>query len=445
MFDAFRSQMWPLPVLGLIAAVVLGIVLPEVDSRIDEMISSGYARYLFTGGPDAARSVLAAISGSLVTLTSLTFSLTVVTLQLASSQFSPRLLRTFSSDRFVHLTLMLFVSTLAYALMVLRTVRTSTSSAPAFVPQISVTFGLLLALSSVLALVLFLAHLAAEIRVETMLRRVHHETRGTILRVTDERDDSSPDPELPVPPAQAVPLLAPSSGFLTSVDISALVTLLTVAQAVVLLERPPGSSIVEGTPIGWLWHPGAVPLPIDALGRLLGGLGKVITTSHEPTSAQDLTFGLKQITDVASKALSPGINDPRTAVYALGHSASLLCLLVGRKLGIQQCADEGVVRLHWALPDLPALLDLAVSAPRRYGKDDPDLLARIFALLAEVAWSTDLQEHRNAITAQLERLEQTVAGGHWDLTEQRRLAQLGEQVRAALRGTHQRPVPAVGS
>jgi uncharacterized membrane protein len=444
--EAFRSRIWPLPVLGLLAAVILGVFVPELDARIDKMIGSGYTRYLFTGGPDAARSVLAAISGSLVTLTSLTFSLTVVTLQLASSQFSPRLLRTFSSDRFVHVTLMLFVSTLVYALMVLRTVRTTTSDSPGFVPQVGVTFGLLLALASVLALVLFLAHLAAEIRVETILRRVHNETRATILRVTEGRHDSVPHTTLPVPPAHAVPLLAPSSGFLTSVDLPALVALVAHAQAILLLERPPGSSLVEGTPIGWLWRAEGGGLQLGALDHLIGRLGKVVTTSHEATSAQDLTFGLKQITDIASKALSPGINDPRTAVHALGHSAALLCLLVHRSLGAQQCSDDSdVVRVHRALPDLASLLDLTVSAPRRYGREDPDVLARIFVLLAEVAWSTRLQEHLTAISSQLERLEQTVAGGEWDRAEQQRLTELGEQVRAAMRGEHRSPAIAISS
>lgn len=439
--DALRSRIWPLPVLGLLGAVVLGVVIPEVDARFDGSIGDSAARYLFTGGPDAARSVLAAISGSLVTLTSLTFSLTIVTLQLASSQFSPRLLRTFSSDRFVHVTLMLFVSTLVYALMVLRTVRTDTAASQGFVPQIGVTLGLLLALASVLALVLFLAHLAAEIRVETMLRRVHNEARSTILRLTEKWDEALPLTQRPVPPPDALPILAPSSGFLTSVDVPALVSLAADARAILLLERPPGSSLVEGTPMGWIWSQEAGGLDLEAVDQLVTGLVKVIATSHEPTSALDVAFGLKQITDVGVKALSPGINDPRTAVHALGHSAALLCLLARRSLGAQHSSDDrGVLRVHRDLPDLPALLDLAISAPRRYGKDDPDVLARILALLAEVAWSTDREDHRTAVSSQLERLKKTVAGGEWDDSELSMLTTLGEQVRRALRGQHWSPV-----
>ncbi len=442
--DTFRSQIWPLPVLGVIVATVLGIVLPSLDARVDEELASTLTRYLFTGGPDAARAVLGAVSGSLVTLTSLTFSLTVVTLQLASSQFSPRLLRTFSSDRFVHVTLMLFVSTFVYSLTVLRTVRTATVDAPGFVPQISVTVGLLLALASVVGLVAFLAHLAGEIRVETLLRRVHMEARATILRVTDAREVGAQAYSLPVPPSSAVPMLATSSGFLTSVDVQGLVSRVRDTGGVFLLERPPGSSIVEGTPVGWIWHPETGGLHVEALEKLTEKLDDFLRTTHEPTSAQDLTFGLKQITDVASKALSPGINDPRTAVHALAHSAALLCVLAGRSLGPVPCEDQdGVVRVHRANPDLAALLDLAVSAPRRYGAADPDLLARIYALLAEVAWVSALPPHRQAVREQLERLERTVDSQDFDGTERARLADLGAGVRAALAGEHRSPATEV--
>ena len=120
-------------------------------------------------------------------MTSLTFSLTVVTLQLASSQFSPRLLRTFTRDRLVHVSLGLLLATFTYALTVLRTVRASLVGAAAFVPQISVTVAYLLALASVLGLVVFLAHLARQIRVEWMLRKVHADTDTTMRRVLSEQ------------------------------------------------------------------------------------------------------------------------------------------------------------------------------------------------------------------------------------------------------------------
>ncbi len=187
--DALRSQVWPLPVIGVVLAVALGIMLPALDSRIAGDLPPTVRDYLFGGGAEAARSVLNAIASSQITVTSLTFSLTVVTLQLASSQFSPRLLRTFSRDRFVHVTLAMFLATFTFALTVLRTVRTATDERDAFVPQVSVTFAFVLVVASVIALVLFLAHLAREIRVETMLRQVHADATEALLSVLQERGE----------------------------------------------------------------------------------------------------------------------------------------------------------------------------------------------------------------------------------------------------------------
>ena len=209
--DTIRSRLWPLPTAAVVVAVASGIGLTRLDSGVDGQLPAAVTAYLFGGDADAARSVLSAVVGSLITVTSLTFSLTVVTLQLASSQFSPRLLRTFSGDRFVQGTLALFP-----------------------------------------------AHLVREIRVETMVRNVHTQARAraTLLRILPELDGDAPAVGVPVPAAGVVPITA----------------------------RTPG-------------------------------------------------YGLRQLTDVATKALSPGINDPTTAVHTLGHSAALLGEMAQRDLG----------------------------------------------------------------------------------------------------------------
>lgn len=204
---------------------------------------------------------------------------------------------------------------------------------------------------------------------------------------------------------------------------------------------------MAGTPIGWVWRP---VLPAEIGKDELEVLGACLTTAlnlgHEPTAAQDVTFALKQLTDVACKALSPGINDPRTAMHALGHSASLLCTLTGRVLGpVVHRSEDGTAQLYWDRPGLAELLDLALSGPRRYGAADPDVLARLYALLAELAWSSDDPAHRAAVRGQLDRLQSTAGSQDFDEVERGRLAELGEQVRAALQGRHRSPARAVVS
>ncbi len=434
--DALRTQLWPLPTFAVVLAVAMGVGIPRLDVQIADALPPTLTAYLFEGGAGAARTVLSAIASSLITVTSLTFSLTVVTLQLASGQFSPRLLRTFTRDRVVHVTLALFLATFTYALTVLRTVRTSNNDQPRFVPQVAVTVAFALALASVLGLVLFLAHLAREIRVETMLRNVHEEASETLQRVLPERSSTAAsDTALPVPPGNAVPLLAGSSGFLTRVDEQALLAAAVDAGAVVVLDRVPGSSLIAGTPVGAGWTRGAGSFDSDTRSRLGERVAKAVSTDFERTAAQDVGYGLRQLTDVAIKALSPGINDPTTAVHALSHSSALLCELASRDLGPRLLRDEqGEHRVVLRSPSFTELLELAVTQPRRYGAGDPLVLARLSSLLRELAWCVELPDQRREVADQLVRLLDTIAEQDFDARERAKLAGLAEQVQHALDG-----------
>jgi uncharacterized membrane protein len=432
--DAFRTQLWPLPATAVVVALVAGVALPRLDDHLADGWPEPVPAYLFGGGAEAARSVLVAITGSLMTVTALTFSVTVVTLQLASSQFSPRLLRTFISDPLVQGTLALFLATFVYALTVLRTVRTGTSGQPGFVPQLSLSVAFALTFLSVLALIGFLSHLVREIRVETMLRNVHREASRTIEMAFPPRDEPGTQDLLPRIPPDATVLVADSSGFLTSVDQAALLDAAVDADVAISIDRAPGSSLVAGTPVGRLWTIAAAdPVPADRLATIQDAAAKALHTGFERTAAQDIGYGLRQLTDVAVKALSPGINDPTTAIHALGHSSALLCELASHDPGPTVQSDEqGTVRLIMAGPTLADLLELAIGQPRRYGAADPAVLARLLTLLRELAWSTHRPEHHQAVTDQLGRLRSTVADQQFDDTERRDLAALATSVEVAL-------------
>ncbi len=409
---AGRTALWPLPVAAVVLALAAGVALPRLDRAVDDGSPSWITDVLFSGGPGAARTVLDAISSSMITVTSLTFSLTVVTLQLASSQFSPRLLRTFTRDRFVHATLAVFLATFTYALTVQRTVRSADEGGGQFVPRLSVTVGFVLTIASVISLVLFLAHLASEIRVETMLETVHRDASATARAVLGgpARAVRSPTPSPTTRPGSCThrpprPRSQPAgrASWCGSTR-TRLLAAVVEADALLVVELLPGAAVAAGTPLAWAWAASGAALSDDVLSRPGGRVADAVVVGPERTEAQDVAFGLRQLTDVAVKALSPGINDPTTAVHALGHSSALLCELAGLRLGPKGLHEDagdagstsdgddgdggggGRLRVVVARPALSDLLDLAVAQPRRYGASDPAVLASAFQLLRAVAW-----------------------------------------------------------
>ena len=395
--NAVTGALWPLPTAAILLAIGLGIGLPVLD----ELLQASGERPLalvFEGGPSAARGILSTIAGSVISVVTLLFSLTIVTLQLASSQYSPRLLQTFVRDRVVQLCLGTLLATFVYSLVVLRSVRSADDSGEgsAFVPRLSVTVAFVFALASVAALVTFLAHQTRQLRVETMMRDVHAEASATIDRLTAQLDGDSPDGPLPGVPARARAVCARASGFLVQTAEEPLLALLSRERAVLRLDRRPGESVVAGTPLAWVWtdDPVAEP-PVE---ELAAALGRHVELSFERSPAADPSYGLRKLVDIAARALSPGINDPTTAVHALSHVSALMGQLSTRETWHRQVAgDDGVTRLLVPSWDHAALLDLAVTQVRSYGRQDPTVVERLFALLAEAGWLARTERQRQAV------------------------------------------------
>lgn len=431
--EAIDTRLWPIPLLAIIGAVLLGVFLPMLDARVDEKLSDVVVAVLFNGGPESARAVLSTIAGSIITATSLTFSLTVVALQLASSQASPRLLRLFSSDRMVHATLATFLGTFTFSLMVLRSVQNSTDETAAAVPSISITLCLLLTLTSIVMLTLFLAHLAKQLRVETMLRNVHRETKRTIELVRKTSEDGPAEVPADIRPKQVSTVSAAHSGFLLSTSRSRIVAIATDLDLVVEEEHSVGASVIAGVPIvSWWPRSGELPEDFDreSFDRVIRS---AYSTGYERTSSQDIGFGLRQLVDITIRALSPSVNDPTTAVHSLSHISAILCLI--GDLPTQPAAlvdDEGTIRLIVRPHHFDSLLNLAVDQPRLYGAGDPDVAARLFLLLREVALNTNKPHHKESIRVQLTRLQASVDAADYDKRDRDRFGELAASVQHAL-------------
>ena len=249
-WDRLHTSFWFLPTLMTIAAIGLSFALVAIDGMVkDEVYRQISWVYLF--GPEGARAILSAIASSMITVAGLTFSITMLTLQLASSQFGPRLLRNFMSDRGNQIVLGTFISTFVYCLLVLRTIKGVEGSS--FVPHVSVAIGVVLALASLAVLIYFIHHTAHSIRIELVLARLAEETHEAIDRLYPEKlgNDAAPAQEGPdaFPPdgTTACTLLADRSGYVQFVDAETLMSLAGEHDLVVRVGVLPGTFVTPAT------------------------------------------------------------------------------------------------------------------------------------------------------------------------------------------------------
>ncbi len=404
-----ESQLWPLPVFAVVLAVVVGVVVPSIDLVSNAYLPSGLDSLVFGGGAEAARALLSTIAGSLMTVTSLTFSLTVVALQLASSQASPRVLRLFARDRYVHATLAVFLGTFAYSVTVLRSVRTATNTTDEFVPRIAVTIGFVLTLVSVVMLVLFLAHLATQLRVETILKDIHAETDRTIDLVSDTRADTTAFTGVFSQPALTKTITSTSSGFITSRDREALKELAATHGVVIQECRSVGDNVVVDTPLVLWWERAGASRAPDAE-AIAAGVRRAHAIGYERTAAQDFDYGVQQIVEIGVRALSPGVNDPATAVHALGHLSALVARIVAMPAVPEALADaDGDLALITKTVKPADTVDGALALIRHYGAGDPSLVRRFLQLIEDLRYTCSDPAVRSALRHQLDALDQQLA------------------------------------
>lgn len=426
--DYLRGALWFLPTVAVVASLAAGFGLSRLRPSEDSLLG----RLAFQGDADDARQLLIVVAATMITVTGLVFSVTIVAIQIASAQFSPRLLRNFLRDRGNQLVLATFVSTFAYSFAGLHTVGTPTGSGE-FVPRVAISGSMVLALASLGMLVYFVHHMAHEIQVDHIMRDVERRT----LEVIEESEADPPRWEgflpLPTAPDHAVTVRTRRSGYLQSVDFDRLLQVATDRDLVVLLRRRVGEYLVAGSPLALVWQPAEGESPPDPV-LLDDELLAAVRIGIERTMEQDVRFGLRQLVDVALRAISPAINDPYTAVQAIQHLAGLVSTLAERPLADLVLRDAaGTVRVGVPAVSFRDYLGLACDQIRRSGAREPAIVLGLLHLLADAASHTSNPERRQAIAAQIDLLledaERETAQPH-DLSAVRTEA---DRARAALR------------
>lgn len=380
-WDRLHSSFWFLPSVMAICAMATAIVLILLDSL--EAARLGWINeWTYAFGPESARAILSAIAGSMITVASVTFSMTMLTLQLASSQFGPRMLRNFMRDRGNQIVLGTFLSTFVYCLLVLASVRGSGNSN--FVPLIAVTFGMILAVASLATLIYFIHHIATSIRIETILARLSEEACETVERIFPEHGHvSAPFPEEPM--AEALPpdfvddsrsVVASGSGYIQSIELDRLLQVAIDHDLVVRVEGRIGCFVSGAGSI-------VVALPSGRVSDAVSDdLRNAFSFGQERTPGYDIEFSLRRIVEIAQRALSPGVNDPTTALYCLDRLGEVLELLAGRFFPSGRIKDQDTkLRVFFEPLSFADLACSAFAAVARYGIGDDDLVARLLDVM----------------------------------------------------------------
>jgi len=367
-----RGSLWVLPTLSVLAALAAGSLLSLVRTGSGSPLA-------FQGTADDARTLLIGITGTMVTVIALLLGLTVVALQLSSTQFSPRLLRNFLRDRPNQVVLSAFVATFAYSAAGLYTVGVSGGSRTTTFPRLAVSGAIVLLFVSLGLLVYFADHLVHSIQVDAIMRSVERSTLGVI------RDGLfAGGQEAPEVPEWAVPVASPRSGYVQKVHSRQLLSQAARHGLCLRLRPRVGEHVVAGTTLAWIWRasPGD---PVPGPQVFSPVLDACVRIGFERTLEQDAAFGIRQLVDVACKALSPAVNDPYTAVQAVDHLSVIFCALAQRPLGNHVLLDGRGAEVIIPGRRFPEYLAVMCGLIRRYGAREPTVAHALLRLLSNCA------------------------------------------------------------
>jgi uncharacterized membrane protein len=423
------ASLWVLPTLAAVLALIAGSVISQVDLGPESPL-------VFQGTADDARGLLITITGTVVTVIALVLGLTVVALQLASTQFSPRLLRNFLRDRPIQVVLSLFVATFIYSAAGLFTVGVSSGARVEEFPRLAVSGAMVLLFVSLAAVVYFADHLAHAIQIDAIAGRVE---QGAIRVVGT---DWPGQVEVAYSrPEWAVPLTSTRSGYIQTVHPELMLPVAARHGVTLRLRRRIGEHVVAGTKLVWIWKPKPTdppPNPED-FRRVVEGAVRI---GFERTLEQDIGFSVRQLVDIACKALSPAINDPYTAIQAIDHLSVIFSKLAPRPLG------DAVLRQGDGVVILPSrrfdeMLGMACGLIRRYGSREPTVLLALFRLLGNcIEFIGDNTARAEVIREQAELI---LAAGKRDIAQPEDLVALRAGFEAVERHLPARPPASAAS
>jgi uncharacterized membrane protein len=423
-----------------VVAVALAEALIFVDQQLGDSDLGALGFLIKMVGESGSRDLLGAIAGSMLTVASTTFSITIAVLALSSSTYGPRLVRNFMADRGNQFVLGIFVATFLYSLMVLRSIRViGTDQGDYFVPHLAVNVAVLLAVLSIGVLVYFIHHISDSVQVWTLAEQVRTDLIDVVNRLypegsgQDARDVEGGDAEPHVPErldTDGVLLTSLDTGYVQDVDLDSLLSLAHDDDLLVSLKVRPGKHVTEGAVLAVLWPPGELD------DNLRGSARQAVRIGQARTPLEDVEFAALLLEEMAVRALSPSTNDPYTAINALDSLTSGLVLLAGRRMpSPYRYDDEGRLRVIAPAVSFIHVLDHLLDAMRSYAVEHPTVLHRTLELVAQVGAVCQDQASRVRMDTHVGRLVEAFSATSPQSSDLEALAEHAIRVRGVLLGS----------
>lgn len=409
LWDSLHSSYWFIPSVMAVLATILAFTMLMLD-RTGKSIDYWW---IYTGGASGARSLLEAVAGSMISVCATAFSITIVALQLAASNFGPRLLRNFMQDTGNQVVLGTFIGTFIYCLLVLRTIHSEGDGYKLFVPQLSVTVGILLAIISVGVLIYFIHHASTIIQASHVIENVSEDLHKAIERLFPEKigrggiDTEEQVGEIPFDFEQeAYPVIANSTGYLQVINDEELMKLAQKHNLLLRIEYLPGKYIIKGCNL-------VMVFPGKKLNKKLAKqINNAFILGKERTEQQDIEFPINQLVEIALRAISPAVNDPFTAIRCIDRLAAGFCHLVQRDFPSPYRYDKNnKLRIIAESISFKELSDTAFNQIRQYGKSDAAVSIRLLEAIARISTYTDNPECQKVLRHHADMILQDSSNG----------------------------------
>lgn len=422
------ATFWFIPVLIISFSILLSFSLVYLDSIIT-IPREGWSQYFLVNSSDSARSILTTISSAMMGVAGTVFSITLVALTLASSQFGPRLIKNFMYIRLNQVVLGLYISTYLYCLLVLNSV--TDNDGYTFIPSISILVAIIAATINIILLIIFIHQIATSIQADKVVSGISEfisKQLGTLypaeMGEEIEYEDNVDTTTVKSGYQQQIPIKSPESGYLQYINGETLVNVMTKHDALLELYYKPGDHLVKDVDLGMLflndnWSE-------DDFKKIFNQF----VFGNTKTSQQDFEFSIHQMVEVAARALSPGVNDPYTAITCIDNLTEIMCHLAQVKFPSPYRLDEeGNLRIIAETFNFEGLLDAAFNQIRQFSGGSPAVIIRLMEALTTIYGFTIKESHKKAV---INHAEMVLNSGKQTIEEKNDIDDLTERAEKIL-------------